>query len=153
MRHEWVESHLAHQLDALPLVLGTASPEALSQRPSSGKWSAREHLAHLARHHEVMLERLHRILREERPELERYVAERDADWPAWSTVGLPEILKRLQELRTTLVRELDAISESDRGRVGVHATYGALDVTGWLVFFLLHEAHHLYTIMGQRGAP
>jgi hypothetical protein len=125
MRHEWVDSHLAHQLDALPLVLGTASPETLSQRPSSGKWSTREHLAH--------------------------VAERDADWPAWSKVGLPEILKRLQGLRTTLVQEVDAISESDRRRVGVHATYGAMDVTAWLVFFLLHEAHHLYTIMGQRG--
>lgn len=104
MRHEWVANHLAHMLDALPLVLGTAPEEALSERPSSGKWSAPEHLAHLARHHEVMLERLHRILREQSPELQRYIAERDADWPAWSKAGLPEILTRLQELRTALVR-------------------------------------------------
>ncbi|HKA18452.1 MAG TPA: DinB family protein [Blastocatellia bacterium] len=152
MRHEWVANHLAHMLDALPLVLGTAPEEALSERPSSGKWSAREHLAHLARHHEVMLERLHRILREQSPELQRYIAERDADWPAWSKAGLPEILTRLQELRTALVREVEAITESDRGRVGIHSKYGAMDVTAWLVFFLLHEAHHLYIIMGQRGA-
>jgi hypothetical protein len=152
MRHEWVERCLAHQLDALPFVLGPASAEALSQRPSSGKWSAREHLAHLARHHEVMLVRLHRILKEDKPALGRYVAEQDPDWPAWSRVTVPELVERLPELRDLLVRKFEAVSASDRDRVGVHAKQGPMDMTEWVVFFLLHEAHHLYSIMGLRMA-
>ncbi|MGH7237346.1 MAG: DinB family protein, partial [Candidatus Saccharimonadales bacterium] len=31
-------------------------------------------------------------------------------------------------------------------RMGIHPKYGKLTVLDWTEFFLLHEAHHLYTI-------
>ena len=77
-------TRLTTQLETLPLVLGGATPEALQKRPAAGQWSAYENLAHLARHHEVFLERLHRIVTEERPRLSRYRVEEDSDWPQWS---------------------------------------------------------------------
>jgi hypothetical protein len=32
-------------------------------------------------------------------------------------------------------------------RKGFHPSFGALTIPQWLEFFLLHEAHHLYTAM------
>ncbi|MEE8228690.1 MAG: DinB family protein, partial [candidate division NC10 bacterium] len=58
---------LETQLEALPLLMGKASPDAITRRPASGKWSAHENLAHLGRHHEVFIERVQRILAEDRP--------------------------------------------------------------------------------------
>lgn len=49
---------LEQQLEALPTILGSAGPEALLRRPAAGGWSALENLAHVGRHHEVMLDRL-----------------------------------------------------------------------------------------------
>jgi len=151
MRREWLENHLARQLDTLPFVLGGASEADLSRRPSPGKWSVRDHLAHIARYHEVTLARVERMLNEDRPVLERYLAEQDPDWPAWSEKALPEVLERLRELRGTLVGEFKALPESGRSRVGVHPKFGAMSVAEWLAFFLIHEGHHLYVIMSLRG--
>ena len=46
-------------------------------KPVSGKWSAHEQLAHLARYHQVFLQRIDRILSEQAPEFPRYRAEYD----------------------------------------------------------------------------
>ncbi|MGH7264614.1 MAG: DinB family protein, partial [Candidatus Rokuibacteriota bacterium] len=68
---------LKSQLDALPLILAGAAPDALARRPAPGEWSAQENLAHLARHHDVFLTRLRRVLVEDAPDLGRYRAEED----------------------------------------------------------------------------
>jgi len=47
-------------------------------RPASGEWAARENLAHLARYHEVFINRIRGILTEDAPHLGRYRAEEDA---------------------------------------------------------------------------
>src|SRR5262249_25118791 len=146
-------TRLTTQLETLPLALGGATPEALQKRPASGQWSAHENLAHLARHHDVFLERMHRILTEENPRLSRYRAEEDADWPKWSAMPTDEVLWRIQELRRTLIERLQGLSPDQWDRVGIHPTFGEMTISQWLEFFLLHEAHHLYVIMRRaRGA-
>lgn len=140
---------LETQIDALPLVLGKASPEALATRPAGGKWSAHEHLAHLACHHHLMLERLRRILAEESPQLGRYRAEDDPDWPHWAALATTEVLDRLVALRRELTALVEGLDDLQVERVGLHPVFGALTVRQWLEFFLLHEAHHLYVIMGR----
>jgi len=144
---EGLRARLRTQLDALPVAIGDASPERLQRRPSSGAWSAHENLAHLARHHEVMLERIERILAEERPPLPRYRAEEDPFWPAWQSRAPGDVLKALRELRASLVARAEFLSAEEAGRVGVHSAFGPLPLAAWLEFFLLHEAHHLYVVM------
>lgn len=142
---------LRTQLDALPFVLARATPSTLDARPRPEEWSARENLAHLARHHAVFLDRLRRLLAEDRPALGRYRAEEDPDWPAWATLPLDGILARLQALRGELVALVRSLSPPEFARTGLHPTFGELDVAGWLEFFLLHEAHHLYTALVRLG--
>lgn len=156
MLPETTAIRLRTQLDVLPLLLaGPAAgssdiagiADAAERRPAPGKWSAREQLAHLARHHEVTGERLRRILEEPEPALPRYRAEDDPEWPRWAATPLAEVLDRLRALRAGLIGAVEAIPPADLDRRGVHPVLGAMPIPLWLEFFLLHEAHHLYVTM------
>jgi hypothetical protein len=135
------------QLDGLELVTGAAAEAALDRRAASGAWSARENLAHLARHHEVMLERLRRIREKDGSALAAYRAENDPEWGGWASRRLPEILERLHALRAELLATVRDLGEAGWRRQGSHSRLGTLSVAEWLEFFLDHEAHHLYVAM------
>jgi len=140
-------SRLATQLECLQVILGGRDAATINRRPASGKWSAHENLAHLARIHEIYLERIRRILSEERPGLSRYTAEDDAEWPQWAALSTEEVLQRLQTLRGQLLEVVGKLSAAQLGRVGIHPSVGAMTIPEWIEFFLLHEAHHLYAAM------
>ena len=140
-------SRLKGQLDCLPILLQGLKEGALENRPVAGKWSARENLAHLARYHEIFLERLERILAEDRPSIPRYAAEEDAGWPAWAMLPADEMLSRLAALRIKLVKRVDGLSSGDLARTGVHSRLGEMTLVLWLEFFLLHEGHHLMLVL------
>jgi uncharacterized damage-inducible protein DinB len=142
---------LAMQLDALETILDSATSQALAARPVSGAWSAHEHLAHLARHHAVFLDRLRQVAAEDAPRFTRYRAEEDPQWPEWSALQMPEVLSRLRGLRAEIVRWTAALSDAEAGRVGVHPLFGEQTIGEMLEFFLAHEGHHLYVAMTRLG--
>ena len=144
-------ARLETQLEALDPILARASPAALDARPRADEWSARENLAHLARHHAAFLERMARLLAEDRPALGRYRAEDDPEWPAWAGLPADEAVARLRRLRANLIALVRSLSPAQSARTGVHPTFGEMDVAGWLHFFLLHEAHHLYIALVRVG--
>ena len=122
--HAMATETLRIRLDAQAAILqglgvGAAAGD-LDARPACGEWSAREHLAHLARHQVVFLERIVRIPLEEAPVLGRYRAEDDEAWPAWSTLPLDEVLARHRAARDRLREWLTALSADEaRGVVFV----------------------------------
>jgi hypothetical protein len=142
---------LETQLDVVSLLFTDTTPEAVMGRLASDQWSAHEHLAHLARHHAVFLERLRRILHDNAPQLGQYRAEEDSDWPEWTCLSTEEVLHRLKTLRAEIIQLTTALSEADAKRVGVHPLFGDMNVALWVEFFLLHEAHHLYMVMTRLG--
>jgi hypothetical protein len=144
-------SRLETQLEALDPILRRATPATLEARPRPDEWSARENLAHLARHHAVFLDRLRRLLTEERPPLGRYRAEEDPEWPAWAALPADDVVARLRTLRAELVALVRSLSPAESARTGLHPTFGEMDVAGWLHFLLLHEAHHLYVALVRVG--
>ena len=145
--HSAISVRLATQLDALPLLLEGTGPKDLERRSPSGKWSARENLAHLARYHEVFLERLGRMLREERPHLGRYRAEEDPEFSEWLALSTDEVLERLRSLRAELLLAVGRLTPSELARTGVHPALGEMSLALWIEFFLVHEAHHLYLVL------
>jgi uncharacterized damage-inducible protein DinB len=140
-------SRLKNQLDCLPILLQGLKDGALDNQPVPGKWSARQNLAHLARYHQIFLERVERILAEDRPALRRYAAEEDAGWPPWTTLPAGEVLSRLARLRAQLVERVDGLSSDELARTGVHSRFGEMTLVEWLEFFLLHEGHHLMLVL------
>jgi uncharacterized damage-inducible protein DinB len=139
-----VESQLRDFLDA---TLHGVPEETILEPPVPGKWSALENLAHLARYHEIFLERIERILSETNPGFSRYRAEDDPQWEAWKTLAYKEVAAKLASLREMLISRLKSLSEKDYERTGVHPKFGEMPLSLWLEFFLVHEAHHLYVVL------
>ena len=95
----------------------------LTSRAIPEKWSAHENLAHLARYHEIFLERVERILSEDKPIFARYRAEEDPDWELWRQRPLRDLLERLVKLRLHLALKLKSLSDQDFRRIGVHPRF------------------------------
>ena len=133
--------------DFLDLTLRGVSIDSLSKNVVPGKWSAHEQLAHLARYHQIFLQRIDRILTEQTPAFSRYRAEDDPEWPAWTSLPTPQLLARLSSMRAKLMARLRSLSKEDFERTGVHPKLGAMSLSLWLEFFLVHEAHHLYAVL------
>ena len=126
------------------------APGTLSRRAIPEKWSAAENLAHLARYHQIFLERIERILAEQSPSFRGYRAEDDSEWPRWSAMQPQEVLANLSSLRTKLMARLRPLNESDFERTGIHSKFGEMTLALWLEFFLVHEGHHLNVVLNQR---
>src|SRR6516164_7833719 len=77
--------------DFLADALHGVPTERILEPAIPGKWSANEHLAHLARYHEVFLRRMEHILAEPCPAFERYCAEDDPEWGAWRSLSFKEV--------------------------------------------------------------
>ena len=150
---ESTAGRLRTQLDCLPTLLAGVTPEALERHPLPGQWSAREHLAHLARYQEVFRSRLRRLQVEDRPLLPRYRAEEDPEWPWWMQREAQEILQILRTQRATLVQEVQKLTDSELAKTAVHPRWGPMTVVPWLEFFLLHEAHHLLAVLQRSREP
>jgi uncharacterized damage-inducible protein DinB len=133
--------------DFLDAALRNVPLETLSASVVPGKWSAHEQLAHLARYHQIFLQRIDRILAEQAPEFPRYRAEDDPEWPAWSGLPTPQLLVRISSMRAKLMARLLSLCEEDFERTGVHPKFGEMTLSQWLEFFLVHEAHHLYVVL------
>ena len=142
---------LETQLDALDSILNGATPEALARRPPSGAWSAHEHIAHLARHHAIFLDRLRQVAAEESPHFARYRAEDDPEWPAMAALPTEVAVVRLRALRANIVQWISGLSASQSMRGGIHPLFGAQSVAEMVESFLVHEGHHLYMAMTRLG--
>lgn len=140
----WIR-RLATQLDSLDAILDGVNAAQLDHRPS-GKWSARQNLAHLGRYHELFLYRLERILREEAPVLERYRANDDPEFDGWCQLPVLKIVSRMRERREELIIVAMGLSPSQLARPAIHTAFGSLSLALWFEFFLVHEAHHLYAV-------
>jgi hypothetical protein len=138
-------TRLRMQLSSLPALLGGARRRDYDVRVGD-KWSVTEHVAHLARYHEVMIERVRLILTERDPAIDAYRAETDPEWPAWRGVSFEDAGLRLHAARATLIGILEGITPDQWTRTGRHPRFGDLSLRAWMEFFLVHEGHHLYVI-------
>lgn len=136
--------------DFLAEALRGVPPDALTRKAAPEKWSAMENLAHLARYHQVFLERVERILAEPTPSFRGYRAENDPEWPRWINMPPQQLLTTLSGLRTKLMARLQSLNEEDFSRTGIHSKFGEMTLALWLEFFLVHEGHHLNVVLAHR---
>jgi hypothetical protein len=136
--------------DFLAEALRGVSPDLLTRRAIPEKWSAIENLAHLARYHQVFLERIEQILTGPTPSFGGYRAENDPEWPRWTAMPPPLLLTTLSSLRIKLMARLRSLNEEDFSRTGIHFKLGEMTLALWLEFFLVHEGYHLNVVLGQR---
>ena len=141
-----ISTRLRHQHESLPEITRDLTETTLKQRVNPDKWSPFEHIAHLAAYQPAFISRLEKIAAIPAPTFQRYVADKDPQFP----VCLDKPLTELFGLISTQAAQIDTIlahtNEAGLRRTGLHPKYGLLTVTQWTEFYLLHEAHHLFTI-------
>ncbi len=139
---------LQHQHEIISWMIYDLTDAQLIEHPNPGKWSIFEILVHLSAYQHIFLDRIEKIISGKNPEFERYNAEEDPVFILRLNWSQAEILKDLFESRHIIIYRIFDLSDGQLNRKGTHPKYGSLNVTGWTEFFLLHEAHHLYSIFG-----
>jgi hypothetical protein len=139
-------SRLQHQHETIQELLNGFSEEQLRQRVHKDKWSAFEQVAHLVSYQPVFMQRMQMIQQENDPLFNRYVADDDPAFIACCKRSLNELLNDLMVQRTDISSYLMTLTDAAVSRTGRHPKYGKLTIAEWTDFFLLHEAHHLFSI-------
>jgi fermentation-respiration switch protein FrsA (DUF1100 family) len=139
-------SRLTEQFRTLSDLLEGLTEDDFQRRGPGNAWSAREHLAHLGRYHEVTLMRLQRVRDEAEPSFAQYSAETDPDFEKWLHLSATSVIANMRALRRDLVEVLRGMEMPDLDRIGIHPVFGPLSAKLWIQFFLIHEGHHYYQL-------
>jgi hypothetical protein len=141
-----VLSRLQYQHQSITELISGLSEVQLARRINPAKWSALENIVHLAAYQPTFITRLTMMATENEPLFERYVAENDPVFHEYSKKSVVELLSDISEKRSFIYDNLTRFSEAQLALRGRHPVYGSIAIGRWADFFLLHEAHHLWTI-------
>lgn len=141
-----VSTRLQYQHQALLDLVDDLSDEQIRKQIHTGKWSIFENLVHLQTYQHLFVERIRKILEGETPSFKPYVAEADPLFHENCGKSSREIIQDLLATRKELATGILSFREEDFRKEAVHAGYGRMNLLQWVHFFLLHEAHHLFTI-------
>jgi len=138
---------LAHQHETMAELIDGFSEEQVKQRVIDGKWSAFENMVHLVSYQPVFIDRLAQIAKGNQPFFDRYVAENDPLFYAYLQKSIPDLMHIAGGDRSFIQDYLSQLRPDQLRQKGLHAKFGAMTVTQWADLFLLHEAHHLWTMV------
>lgn len=143
---ENLKALLQNQLVMLDDLLENFNADVLTKRSLKNKWSVFENIAHMGRYNEIFLLRMYEVQHKNNPSFERYVADNEDGFIEWTSRPVDLVIVDYRLSRETVIRYFQSLSEDDLKRTGMHPKFGELTMIEWLEFYLLHEAHHLFTI-------
>jgi uncharacterized damage-inducible protein DinB len=120
-------------------------------RPGPGQWSLAEVVGHLVDSDAVGLDRMKRLIAEERPTLQAF------DQDAWlarlesDAMPIDDAVALFAANRKWMTRILRKCSEGDFARTGVHTEAGVKSLAEVLVGFVSHLDAHLKFIYAKRA--
>jgi len=141
-----VQARLKYQYETLHELIKGLTAEQLKERVNPDKWSAFENIVHLVAYQPTFLRRLQLIEQKDNPLFERYVADNDPLFGQYLAFSLKELEDDLATQRFLINNHIMNLNEATLRREGIHPLYGSFSISQWADFFLLHEAHHLFTI-------
>jgi len=140
-----LKSRLQYQHETIYELVDGFSPEQLKQRIIPEKWSAFENIVHLVAYNPTFLKRIGIILKGETPVFDPYVADNDPHFGACLEKPFPVLMQDLKTDRDMIFNAVSGLNNSELNRTAIHKKYGEMNLLRWTEFFLLHEAHHLFT--------
>jgi uncharacterized damage-inducible protein DinB len=141
-----LSTRLQYQHKSLIDIIDGLSDQQIRKVVNPGKWSIFENIVHLTTYQHIFIQRLKLILANTNPQFERYTAEADPVFHDNCAKSTREIMQDMVTTRKEMAAGILAFPESDFGKLGFHPVFGSMNVLQWLNFFLLHEAHHLFTM-------
>lgn len=149
---ESILTRLQYQHKTIDELIDGLSEEQLKTRVNPDKWSAFENIVHLAAYQPIFIKRIHLMLDENEPSFERYVADNDPVFLEYQKKPLTELLEIISSDRFTILNLEKKLNEEQLNKTGRHKAYGLIALARWFDVFLLHEAHHLWTIFQLTSA-
>lgn len=141
-----ISTRLHYQHKTLVDLIDGFTDEQIRRNIIPGKWSMFETIVHLQTYQHTFIGRVKLILDGGNPELSRYSAEADPLFHDNCTKSVREIMQDLITVRKGMTAEMVRFGGEDLAKTGVHPLFGKMNLSQWINFFLLHEAHHLFAI-------
>ena len=141
-----LSTRMHYQHKVLVDIIDGMTDEQIRRQIIPGKWSIFENIVHLQTYQHIFVARVRQILDEDNPSFPRYTAEADPLFHDNCTKSSREIMQDLLTTRKEMTKGILSFPGSDLAKKGTHPVYGSMNLMQWLNFFLLHEAHHLFTI-------
>ena len=142
----YISTRLHYQHKSLIDTIDGLSDEQVRRQIIPGKWSIFEHMVHLQTYQHIFIVRVHKILTGNSPSFPRYSAEADPMFLENCSLSTREIMQDLITTRKEMATEMVQFAETDFTKTAEHPAFGQMNLLQWMNFFLLHEAHHLFTI-------
>lgn len=146
-----ISTRLQYQHKSLVDIIDGLTDEQVRRPVVAGKWSIFENIVHLQTYQHIFVSRVKQILEKDNPVFPRYSAEADPEFLENCSKSTREIMQDLITVRKQMSAEIVAFPETDLIKTGIHPAFGEMSLLQWLNFFLLHEAHHLFTIFKLAG--
>ncbi|MEO6199544.1 MAG: DinB family protein [Cryobacterium sp.] len=125
-------------------------PGDVAQRPNDHTWSALEYAAHVRDVFRIFSVRLGLILREDNPQFANWDQDATAVAERYNEQDPAVVGRELVESAASLADAFEAVSMSERGRVGRRSD-GAVFTVTTLGQYLVHDPiHHLHDVAGDR---
>ena len=141
-----ISTRLQYQHKSLLDLIEDLTDEQIRRQVTASKWSIFENIVHLQAYQYAFLSRVKQILQESNPSFSRYTAEADPLFLDNCEKSSREIMQDLLTTRKEMAAGILSFNESDYSKTGQHPVFGKMNLLQWLHFFLLHEAHHLFTV-------
>jgi uncharacterized damage-inducible protein DinB len=141
-----ISTRFQYQHKSLLDLIEGLTDEQIRRQVIPGKWSIFENIVHLATYQHVFISRIKQMLDEECPLFSRYTADTDPQFHDNCGKSSREIMHDMITTRKEMAAGILSFKDHDLSRTGTHPVFGKMDMIHWLNFFLLHEAHHLFTI-------
>lgn len=137
--------------DAVEGALAGIADEQLDRRPSSGGWTTREVVHHLADSEATAYVRLRRLIAEDGPTIQGYDEPEYArrlhyDRPIGPSLAV------LRAVRAASLQLLETLTPEEWDRSGTHTESGRYSVDDWLSIYAGHAHDHAEQIRQARGA-
>ena len=141
-----LSTRLQYQHKALVDIIDGFTDEQIRRPILTGKWSIFENIVHLQTYQHIFNNRVKQIVEEKNPVFPRYTAEADPEFLDNCGKSTREIMQDMITIRKEMSAAILTLPSSNLTRTGTHPVFGEMTLVQWLNFFLLHEAHHLFTM-------
>jgi hypothetical protein len=142
-----VSTRLHYQHKVLLDLIDGFTDEQVRRSIIAGKWSIFENIVHLQTYQHTFISRVKQILEGNNPSFPRYSAEADPLFLDNCGISTREVMQDLLTIRKEMTAGMVGFTAEDLAKTGSHPYFGDMNLLQWMNFFLLHEAHHLFTIL------
>lgn len=141
--------HYVTGADDVEAAVAEVTVDELDRRASSGEWTAREIVHHLADSESMAYIRLRRLIAEDEPLIAGY------DEPEWARRlhydrPIGPSLAVLRAVRTASHQLLTTLTPAEWARAGTHSESGPYSVGRWLAIYAEHSHEHADQIRRAR---